>query len=309
MSTALQTGQPVGGFGSVSGTPGLPDGFEEVFASRLVDVDGVHLHVVTGGDGPPVLLLGGWPQFWYQWRLIMPALAEHHTVIAVDPRGAGLSDKPAEGYDSGTLARETHRLMQVLGYDRFAMIAHDVGGWTAYAMVADNPGPVTRLAIAEMLIPGISPSPPLIPEDRWSSDFAWHYNFNRTTDINERLVEGREHLYFGHQFATKAATPTAVPAAVVDVYVRALRIPGALRASFEFYRAIDEIIGQSASRKKAPVEIPVLAISGSAGGLDVAAEMRVGATDVTGVVLDGGHYIAEEAPEAFLAAVEAFLRR
>ncbi|GAA5160969.1 MULTISPECIES: alpha/beta fold hydrolase [Amycolatopsis] len=301
-----RAGHPVGGFGSVTGTPGLPDGFADTFTSRLVDVDGVHLHIVVGGEGAPLLLLGGWPQFWYQWRLVLPALARNHTVIAVDPRGTGLSDKPRKGYDSATLARETHQLMRVLGYEQFAMVAHDVGGWTAFAMAVDDPGAITRLVLAEMIIPGISTSPPLIGT-RWWNDFEWHFPFNRAYDINEKLVEGREHLYFGHQFATKAATPTAIPAAAVDVYVQALRMPGALHASFEFYREIDQILEQSEQRKKLPLDIPVLAISGTDAGLDVEAEMRPVISEITGVVLRGGHYIAEENPEAFLDVVLPFL--
>lgn len=299
-------GDPVAGFGSATGTPGLPDGFADTFTSRLVDVDGVHLHVVVGGQGPPLLLLGGWPQFWYQWRYVMPDLARDHTVIAVDPRGSGLSDKPATGYDSGTLAAETHRLMEVLGHDGFEMLAHDIGGWTAYAMGVDRPGPITRLVIAETIIPGISASPPLIG-DRWWNDFEWHFNFNRVREINERLVEGREHLYFGHQFATKAATPTAIPATAVDVYVRALRLPGALRASFEYYRAIDDILEQNRERAKTPITAPLLAVSGTDAGLDVAAELRPLATNLTGAVLTGGHFIAEENPNGFLVAVRSFL--
>lgn len=305
-TSPARAGQPVGGFGSVTDTPGLPDGFAGTFSSRLVDVDGVHLHIVVGGEGPPLLVLGGWPQFWYQWRLVLPQLARTHTVIAVDPRGAGLSDKPAAGYDSTTLARETHRLMELLGYGRFAMVAHDVGGWTAYAMAADNPGPITRLVLAEMIIPGISTSPPLIGT-RWWNDFEWHFPFNRALEINHKMVEGREDIYFGHQFASKASTPTAIPAAVVDVYVRALRLPGALHASFEYYREIDRILEQSEERKKTPLAIPVLAVSGTDAGLDVEAEMRPVVTDITGVVIDGGHYIAEENPEGFLSAVLPFL--
>jgi pimeloyl-ACP methyl ester carboxylesterase len=111
----MTTGEPVSGFGTVSGVPGLPGGFAGRFESRLTDVDGVRLHTVSGGDGPPLLLVGGWPQTWYAWRYVMPRLAEDFRVIAVDPRGVGVSDAPYEGYDSGTLARELVALMDRLG--------------------------------------------------------------------------------------------------------------------------------------------------------------------------------------------------
>src|SRR6187200_284258 len=92
------------GPGSVSGAPNLPEGFADTFTSRFVDVGEVRLHAVIGGQGPPLLLIHGWPQTWYAWRMLMPTLASDFEVIAVDQRGIGLSDKPHEGYDVGSLA-------------------------------------------------------------------------------------------------------------------------------------------------------------------------------------------------------------
>ncbi|WP_319769408.1 alpha/beta fold hydrolase [Streptomyces europaeiscabiei] len=138
----------------------LPDGFLDVFTSRLVEVNGLRLHAVTGGDGPALLLIGGWPQTWYAWREVMPALARRHTVVAVDSRGAGLSDKPDDGYDAGTLAADLVALMAALGHDRFDVVGHDIGTWTGYALAADHPERVGRLAILEAVIPGLTPSPP-----------------------------------------------------------------------------------------------------------------------------------------------------
>lgn len=306
ISDLLHAGQSVDGFGSVTGTPGLPDTFSGTFSSRLVRVGDVRHHVVVGGTGAPLLLLGGWPQFWYQWRLIMPALARDYTVIAVDPRGTGLSDKPSSGYDSGSLAADMHRLMDVLGLHEFSVVSHDVGGWTAYAMAVDEPNRIARLVIADTLVPGLSPSPPLIGDDKINS-LLWHYPFNRVSEVNERLVSGREDVYFGHQFATKAASPDAIPSPVVDIYVRALRSPGALHASFEFYRSLDESVAQNERRKKTSIKVPVLGISSSAIGLDVAGELSKFADNVAAKVLRGGHFIAEENPVDFLQSVQQFL--
>src|SRR5271167_1483646 len=99
------------GPGSVSGAPNLPDGFAGTFTSRYIDTGDLRQHVVTGGDGPPLLLVHGWPQTWYAWRLVMPALARDFQVVAVDQRGIGLSDKPRDGYDTGTLASDLVALM------------------------------------------------------------------------------------------------------------------------------------------------------------------------------------------------------
>jgi len=126
--SSSSTGQPTPeGPGSVSGAPNLPEGFVGTFTSRYVDTGDLRQHVVTGGEGPPLLLVHGWPQTWYAWRLVMPALARDFSVIAPDQRGTGLSGKPAGGYDTGTLAGDLAALMDALGHQRFAMAGHYPG--------------------------------------------------------------------------------------------------------------------------------------------------------------------------------------
>ncbi|MGW3285132.1 alpha/beta fold hydrolase [Streptomyces sp. NPDC001002] len=287
----------------------LPEGFLDVFTSRLVEVNGLRLHAVTGGDGPPLLLIGGWPQTWYAWREVMPALARRHTVVAVDSRGAGLSDKPDDGYDAGTLANDLVALMTELGHDRFDVVGHDIGTWTSYALAADHPERVGRLAIVEAAIPGLTPSPPFFGPAA-ANLRLWQFGFNRLTDLNEELVRGREQLFFGWQFATKAATPTSIPSYAVDVYVDAITAdPRALRASFAYYRALDETIAQNEQRGKTRLTLPVLAVGGALwSGESAAQTMRLASDDVTGVVLDDcGHYPAEEQPARFVEILEDFL--
>ncbi|MFF1675626.1 alpha/beta fold hydrolase [Streptomyces sp. NPDC058256] len=287
----------------------LPDGFLDLFTSRLVEVNGLRLHAVTGGDGPALLLIGGWPQTWYAWREVMPALARRHTVVAVDSRGAGLSDKPDDGYDAGTLAADLVALMAALGHDRFDVVGHDIGTWTGYALAADHPERVGRLAIVEAAIPGLTPSPPFFGPAA-ANLRLWQFGFNRLDDLNEELVRGREQLFFGWQFATKAATPTAIPAYAVDVYVDAITAdPRALRASFAYYRALDETIVQNEQRGKTRLTLPVLALGGALwSGASAEQTMRLAADDVTGVVLDDcGHYPAEEQPARFVEILEDFL--
>jgi pimeloyl-ACP methyl ester carboxylesterase len=295
-------------FGSVLGTPGLPDDFGDVFTSRWIDVPGVRLHAVTGGEGPPLLLLGGWPQTWYAWREIMLPLARDFSVVAVDPRGVGLSSKPRNGYDTGTLANDIVALMPALGHEHFAMVGHDVGMWTAFALAADHPDRIVRLALAEAVIPGLAPSPPLLTSDA-AVQRVWHFVFNRLESLNEELVRGRERLFFGHQFATKAVQP--LPEHAVDVYVRMLASDAdALRSSFEFYRALDVTIEQNARRRDSRLRMPVLTIAGagSLGDGMTTGPIPALTDDLTNVVLpDCGHYPAEEAPEHLLAALTAFL--
>jgi pimeloyl-ACP methyl ester carboxylesterase len=296
------------GPGSVSQAPYLPSGFTKTFTSRYVNAGQVRLHAVIGGDGPPLLLVHGWPQTWYQWRLVMPTLARNFTVIAVDQRGMGLSDKPASGYDVGTLADDLVALMDTLGYRRFAVIGFDTGMPIGYALAADHPDRVERLVVGEASIPGVSPSPPLIVAGPVNARL-WHIAFNRLAgDVNERLVRGREEVYFGAEYAASAGTP--LPDQVVKYYIERLASdPEALRGSFEWYRAIDVSSIQNERRKARRLTIPVLAIGGAkSSGEGTANTMKLVADDVKGVVIHGsGHWVAEEAPEPLLSVLAGFL--
>lgn len=240
----------------------------------------------------------------------MLPLSNRFTVIAVDPRGVGVSDKPEGGYDSTTLASDMFALMDALGYNRFAMVGHDIGMWVGYAMAHEQPGRIERIALGEANIPGISSSMPLLPEERGVSDFLWHFNFNRALSVNERLVEGRAAIYFGHQFETKAASPDAIPQYAKDFYVSLLaRDRDALRASFDYYRALDEVIPQTHERKKRKLTVPVLAFAGElACNTMVEDELRAVTEDVASIIIPGsGHFPAEEKPQELLQALEGFL--
>jgi pimeloyl-ACP methyl ester carboxylesterase len=181
--------------------------------------------------------------------------------------------------------------------------------WTSYALASGHSGTVVRLAVAEATIPGMAASPPLLGP-KPLNDFLWHFSFNRAGDIAAKLVEGREELYFGYQFASKAGSADALPKEVVRVYVDALKQPGALQASFAFYAAIDENMRQIADRKKRPLNMPVLALGGSRACNDrVAADMQIAATDVTSVIISScGHFMAEEAPGEMITALQAFFK-
>ena len=295
------------GPGSVAGAPHLPDGFTTTFTSRYVDTGDLRQHVVTGGEGPPLLLIHGWPQTWYAWRLVMPDLARDFQVIAPDQRGTGLSGKPSDGYDTGTLAGDLVALMDALGHQRFAMAGHDTGMWIGYALAADHPGRVARLAVAETPLPGLSPSPPLFAPARLNNAL-WHFAFNRLAEVNDQLVAGREDVYFGWQFASKAAKK--LPDYAVRHYVDTLAAsPETLHASFAIYRALDATIAQNQQRKNRRLTLPVLAIGGQYSlGEQVADTMKLGADDVQALVVPGcAHWVPEETPEETLAALTAFL--
>jgi pimeloyl-ACP methyl ester carboxylesterase len=297
------------GPGSVSGAPKLPAGFADTFESRYVQAGDIRLHAVVGGEGPPLLLLHGWPQTWYAWRMLMPTLASDFEVIAADHRGGGLSDKPKDGYDVGTLAGDAAALMDALGHDRFAVYGTDIGMPIAYALAADHPDRVVRLVVSEAPLPGISPSPPLFVPPVLNARL-YHLMFNQLpAELNEALVRGREAIFFGAEFDASAGTKK-LPADVVEYYIsRVAEDPEALRGSFEFYRAIPETSAQNEQRKDRRLTMPVLAIGGAeSSGRGVEATMKLVADDVQGVVLAGAaHWVAEQAPDELLAALTGFL--
>ena len=293
---------------AVAGAPNLPAGFTDTFSDRFIDVGhGVHLHAVVGGHGQPLLLIHGWPGSWYYWRLVMPALAKRFEVIAVDQRGIGLSDKPEEGYDSRTLASDMVALMDAFGHDQFAVVGVDTGMLIGYALAADHPNRVTRVALGEAPLPGITPPTPLILPDP-VVDRLWHIPFNQLKETNEKLVRGREDIFFGAEFDASAGTHK-LPKEVVQYYVKGLADPQALHGSFQMYRAFGATSAQNKERQARPLEMPVLAMGGEQSlGVRTADTMKLAARNVQALVIpDTGHWLAEQAPDQLVEALTAFL--
>jgi pimeloyl-ACP methyl ester carboxylesterase len=274
----------------------------------------VMLHYVTAGQGPPVVLLHGWPQTWWEWRHTMAALAPHYTVIAPDLRGLGDSSRPLGGYDKRTVAGDVWRLVsQTLGHQRFRLVGHDWGGPTAFALAADHPDAVQQLAIVDVVIPGCG-------GDFSQGGRRWHHQFHITPDLPEALVQGRERLYLRWFYQTFAYFPGAIGEADLDEYVRTYSQPGAMRAGFAYYRAIAEDAKANAAQLATGFRLPmpVLAVGGANSyphargrGREVEESLRRVARDVTGAVIpDYGHFVPEEQPTAFnRLLLEFFARR
>src|SRR5258705_556721 len=121
-------------------------GFTEDFAT----VNGVRLHYVAGGKGKPVVLLPGWPETWWAFHKIMPALARNHRVISVDLRGMGSSDKPAAGYEKRVMAKDIVDLACYLSYDKVDIVGHDIGAQVAYAIAANYPQATGKLVLLDV---------------------------------------------------------------------------------------------------------------------------------------------------------------
>jgi pimeloyl-ACP methyl ester carboxylesterase len=286
--------------------PSLP-----AFEHHYAEIGEVMLHYVTLGSGPPVVLLHGWPQTWYEWRLVMPKLAERFTVIAPDLRGLGDSSRPLAGYDKRTVANDVWRLLsEKLGYRTFHLVGHDWGGPTAYALAASHPESVTKLAIVDVVIPGDG-------GDFSQGGRRWHHQFHITPDLPEALITGRERLYLQWFYQTFAYKPGAIDDAALDEFVRTYSQPGALRAGFNYYRTMGEDAKVNAAQLATGFRLPmpVLGIGGAVSyphgrgrGADVEASLRRVATDVRGAVIpECGHFVPEEAPEALSHLLLDFL--
>lgn len=266
----------------------------------------VRLHYVSAGDGPALVLLHGWPQSSHEWRHLLPALAQRYRVIAPDLRGLGDSGRPVGGYDKMTVAADVRALLRDrLGIAQAAVVGHDWGGAVAYALAAQDRALVTRLAILDMLLPGID-LPGLGPD---ALSGYWHFAFHGVRDLAELLVAGRERAYISWFFQNFAYNPRAVSEADVDEYARCLAQPGALRAGFEYYRAAGQDAVDFAAAAREPLTIPVLALGGELSlGAAVKLCMLQVAGDVRGGVMERcGHWIAEEQPQALLEELTAFL--
>lgn len=284
----------------------------EGFVHRYALVDGVRLHYVEGGrdHAPPLLLLSGFPESWYAWRRVLPLLAPHYRLIAVDLPGQGDSDRPLEGYDTEALAASLHDLMQQLGWPAHAVVAHDVGAWVAYAYAGMFPARVECLALIDAGIPGAT-LPEFLPSAPQTAWKTWHFAFHALPDLPELLLRGRERAYLSWFLQRKAADPTAFSAADIDEYLRSFAGPGGLRAGLGYYRAAARSAAQNRERaRRGKLTMPLLAISADQGSIpDMATPLQAFFQRVqAATVSDCGHYVPEEQPELLAGLVHAFLQ-
>lgn len=264
-------------------------------------VNGVELHYVRAGEGPPLLLLHGWPQTWYEWREVIPPLAEEYTVIAPDLRGMGDSGKPRGGYDKRTVADDTRELVHELGFEEVAVVGHDWGMPTAYAYAARYREEVQALAVMEAMLPGVREDDKL--------GMLWHVRFHQVRDLPERLVSGNEETYLKWFYREGAYDPSAIDREALQEYVRSYSAPGGLRGGFEYYRAYDEDAEHNKEHTQQDLEMPVLALGGEASFRSMPVQdMEAVATDVDGEVVErAGHWIPEERPDYLVERLRGFL--
>lgn len=288
--------------------------FEE-FTETRIETREATIHLVTGGQGPPVLLLHGYPQTHAMWHKVAPLLAEEFTVVAPDLRGYGDSSKPPAGpdhaaYSKRALARDQVEVMARLGFERFAVVGHDRGARVAHRMALDHPDRVSRLALLD-IVPTYHVFKTVNKE---AATGSYHWFFLIQPDgLPETLIGANPEFYLRWTLAHWSGDGLApfAPEALAE-YLRCFCDPATIHATCEEYRAgasIDLLHDDADLDRKIACPALVLWSEKYLGHrYDVLAVWRERALDVRGQALACGHLLAEEASEETHAALRAFLK-
>lgn len=276
--------------------------FPPSFQARTIQSGDATLHVMVGGQGPAVVLLHGFGDTGAMWSPLAARLAAQHTVVVPDLRGMGLSSHPAGGYDKWTQAGDIRAVLDKLGINRAAAVGHDIGTMVAFAYAARYPDKTERLVVMDAPVPGVPPWDQLV-----RNPLLWHFSFGGPDA--ERLVAGRERIYLDRFWNEFAGDPKKIDEATRTYYAKLYARPGAMHSAFAQFLAFpkDAEVNAKAIARKLPM--PVLAIGGAKSfEANEAVVMRNAAVNVTEVVIpDAGHWLMEEAPEATMKAIQAFV--
>ncbi|MFF7244602.1 alpha/beta fold hydrolase [Embleya sp. NPDC008237] len=291
---------------------GLP-GLRRVASFR----DGVRINALVAGQGPPVLLLHGYPQTSAMWHRVAPELvAAGHTVVLADLRGYGDSDKPAdtashEPYSKRVMAADQVALMQSLGFSRFAVVGHDRGARVAHRMALDSPERVRSVAVLD-IVPTLHMFENV---DRAMASTYFHWFFLALeSDLPERLILADTPTWLRSRFAGRHAGGVPVDEAAKAEYERCFD-PATVRASCADYRAaagIDLVHDRHDRERGRMVEPPLLALWGTHSyvgrGFDVPRIWKSYARHVEAAPVGADHYLCEEAPHDVAHALISFCR-
>ncbi len=275
-------------------------------------VNGVRIHYVLHGEGPPVMLVHGWPEMWYSWRKQIPVLSQRFQVIVPDLRGFGYSDKPFSGYDARTAATDLYELAKSLGHQRVALVGHDIGVRISYRYALDHENEVERLTIID------SPPPyqTLQPQAPDTIRERWHSFFHQVPDLPEILVGSNIEAYLRHFYRDWSINTNLFSDEEVAVYVKGYSQPGALRGGFGYYRsAAMEDVPQWEADANRKLNMPALVLWGdrrtrfwTSVGSNPFEAWKEYLTNARGKhIPGGGHFLHEEKPEEVNEALLAFL--
>jgi haloacetate dehalogenase len=286
------------------------------FRRERVDVGGVPINLVRGGDGPPVLLLHGWPQTHAMWHALAPRLAQRHTVVAADLRGYGDSGRPATDdahapYSFRAMAADQVALMRALGFERFTWVGHDRGGRVGHRAALDHPEAIERLAVLDIL-----PTAHVYAHtDRALATAYFHWFFLiQPAPLPERLIAGDPKLFLHRVLGGWGGGLDAHHPKALKAYERQIADPAAVHAFCEDYRAAASIdLAHDEADADRRIECPLLVLWGANGVVgrleaDPLAVWRTRATDVRGeAIANAGHFLVEERPEETLGGLHRLL--
>lgn len=221
--------------------------------------NGIRQHVIEAGDGPPVVLLHGFPETNYAWRYQIPVLSQSFRVIAPDLRGYGETEKPTTGYNKRNMALDIRELMRELDISKIALVGHDRGARVATRFAKDYPEMVDRLVVMDNV-------PTRIVARELNASIAkhyWFFLFHLVPDLPEALIAGREHLWLRHFFSDWCYDPATISGEAFDTYVRAYQAPGAVRGAMADYRANSMDIAEDLEDADAKIACPTMALWGA----------------------------------------------
>ena len=285
----------------------------EGFESRRIVTRETEINLRIAGEGPPLLLLHGYPQTHVIWHRIAPTLAETHTVVATDLRGYGDSGKPRSdgahsAYSKRAMAADQVEVMAELGFAKFCVAGHDRGARVAHRMARDHPDRVEKIAVLD-----IAPTATMYAStDKAFATAYYHWFFLiQPFDLPERMIGADPEFYLSKKLKAWGRSKGAITDAASAEYLRCFSDPATIHATCEDYRAsatIDlEHDAEDAGRR---IDMPLLALWGEDGLVgrtyDVLETWREVASNVTGLAVPRGHYLPEEAPEETLKALRGF---
>jgi pimeloyl-ACP methyl ester carboxylesterase len=279
--------------------PSLPASFQ---AKTIHSPAGADIFVRWGGSGPVVLLLHGYAENSDSWAPLATDLMKDHTVVVPDLRGIGRSSKPADGYDKKTQARDIRAVVTSLGHDKTFLVAHDIGNMVAYAYAATYPDKVVRLVVMDAPIPGIDPWSEIL-----QNPGVWHFNFHGPDA--ERLVAGRERIYFDRIWNDFTGDPGKPDEATRNFFAATYAQPGGMRAGFAQFAAFSQDAKDNKVFEQTKLPMPVMAVGGekSFGSLQAVIMRHVAINVQEEVVAGSGHWLMEERPAYTVALIRKFL--
>jgi pimeloyl-ACP methyl ester carboxylesterase len=305
-ATAGGVATPAVGAVDTSGAGGVPSDAALARSLGLRSEYAKGQHYVIGGHGEPLVLLPGWPQTWWEFHKILPALAKRYTVIAIDLRGMGGSDKPADGYDKKTMARDVHELVQHLGYDSVNIAGHDIGAMVAHSFAVNHRAATRKVVLMDVGHPDESlyQQPLLVKPGQGFS--LWWFAFNQVQGLPEQLITGRSRYLVDYFMDAFPPDPSMIDELSRRIYAHAYAGPQAIRAGNAWYQAFHTDVVDFATYDR--ITAPFLGLTSEYSYEFMKTVWAGQGTDVRVHKVPGtGHFLAEENPQAVIAELKAFL--